>query len=453
MASASTSHLPLLGHRHGEPVALWRGRPVSRERFLAHVERLTGELPERRFAVNLCQDRYPFLVALSAAMIRGQTTLLPHARVPRLIAEVCDGYPGAYALTERAVEGLELVEHLVRIPEDVDLATRTGVPRVPADLLAAVLFTSGSSGRPRPSAKRWGDLVAGARLVARRFALARRPGGSIVATVPPRHMFGLEVSVALPLVCGITVHAATPLFPESVRRTLEAAPEPRRLFTTPTHLRACVEVDLRWPALDLVVSSSAPLAAGLAARSEAALAAPVHEIYGCTEAGAIATRRTVEGPRWRLCDGLALTVQDETALVSGLHLPEPVPLGDRVEIHRGGEFELDGRRSDLVKVAGNRALLSDLNLKLNEVDGVEDGVFVMPEGAGDGASQRPVALVVAPNLEKRDIVAALSTSLHPAFLPRSLYKVARLPRDDVGKLPREDLLALVASLSGPGDPG
>ena len=76
---------PLLNHGPGERVAFRHGHQVDRDVFLAQVRRLAGELPDAPFAINLCNDRYAFMTALSAAMIRSQTTLLPPERAHKLI--------------------------------------------------------------------------------------------------------------------------------------------------------------------------------------------------------------------------------------------------------------------------------------------------------------------------------------------------------------------------------
>jgi len=59
------------------------------------------------------------------------------------------------------------------------------------------------------------------------------------------------------------------------------------------------------------------------------------------------------------------------------------------------------------------------------------------------------ALVVAPDLEKKDILAALAERINPVFLPRPLYKVDSLPRNAMGKLPREALSQLFEQLRNP----
>jgi acyl-coenzyme A synthetase/AMP-(fatty) acid ligase len=149
---------------------------------------------------------------------------------------------------------------------------------------------------------------------------------------------------------------------------------------------------------------------------------------------------------WQFYDGITPSEQDGVVYVNSRHLPEPVPLNDFIEVQPDSRFKLLGRHADLVNIAGNRASLSDLNLKLNAIEGVRDGVFVMPDGQADDDVWRLTALVVAPDLEKREILAALSERINPVFLPRPLYKVDSLPRNAMGKLPREALSQLLVRL-------
>jgi acyl-coenzyme A synthetase/AMP-(fatty) acid ligase len=437
---------PLLAHGAGEPVAFWHDRFVNREAFLAHVYRLAGELPEAPFAINLCDDRYAFMTALAAAMTRGQTTLLPPARAHRLIEELAADYAGSYCLadTRTEVEGID--HHIVTLAEPDASNGGESVPQIPADMITAIVFTSGSTGRPNPNPKRWGDLVVGLGLARRRFDFQSSRHETILATIPPQHMYGLEVSIVLPMVAGLSVHAGHPFFPEDIRRTISSLSEPRTMFTTPTHLRACVESGLQWPRLSRIVSATAPLSAALAERAEEMFSCHVMEIYGCTEAGSMATRRTIEGDLWRFYDGVTSHEHDGVVYVSASHLPEPVPLNDFIEVQGDSRFKLLGRHADLVNIAGNRASLSDLNLKLNAIEGVRDGVFVMPDSQNDDDVWRVAALVVAPDLEKSDILAALAERVNPVFLPRPLYKVDNLPRNAMGKLPREALMQLLEQL-------
>ena len=67
--------------------------PVALGTFLAQVRAVAAALPSGRHAVNLCEDRYRFLVAFCAVALRGQTTLLPPdlTGAPALPRPLADG--------------------------------------------------------------------------------------------------------------------------------------------------------------------------------------------------------------------------------------------------------------------------------------------------------------------------------------------------------------------------
>ena len=118
-------------------------------------------------------------------------------------------------------------------------------------------------------------------------------------------------------------------------------------------------------------------------------------------------------------------------------------LADLVEIVDNGRFELRGRQGDLLEIAGKRASLGDLTRRLLAIPGVEDGVVFQLDEADEIGVKRIAALAVAPALSESDILSALRCSIDPVFLPRRLRRVAALPRNETGKLPRGALLRLL----------
>jgi hypothetical protein len=191
------------------------------------------------------------------------------------------------------------------------------------------------------------------------------------------------------------------------------------------------------------LSATAPLPAELAARAEAAFNAPVFEIYGCSEAGQVAARRTVNGPVWRCLQGFHLRQDDAGTWASGPD-EDDVLLADEIELVDRENFILQGRTADMVNVAGKRSSLGHLTRQLTTIDGVQDGVFLMPEDDATGAPVRLAAVVVAPGLDVATIMAALRDRIDAAFLPRPLHIVDALPRNALGKLPRAEILRLIA---------
>jgi acyl-coenzyme A synthetase/AMP-(fatty) acid ligase len=142
-----------------------------------------------------------------------------------------------------------------------------------------------------------------------------------------------------------------------------------------------------------------------------------------------------------------LSVEGETTWARGGHIEQPTRMWDVLESTGEGRFLLHGRVTDLVNIAGKRSSLAYLNHQLNSIPGVEDGAFFHAEAPGGAPAgvARVGACVVAPGLGAERLLAALRDRIDPAFLPRPLLFVARLPRNATGKLPQEALRSLASA--------
>jgi acyl-coenzyme A synthetase/AMP-(fatty) acid ligase len=416
------------------------GEAVTVGRFLAEAAALAAILPESGGpAVNALSDRYLALLGFAAAVLRGHATLLgaggrASAGFWRMAAE---GHPHAYALADAPLpEAPFPVIRLDALPAPA--AAPVALAPIPAERVVAIAYTSGSTGVPSAHAKPWGALVHGAEAAAERFGLTEAPEAGIVATVPPQHMYGFETTMMLPLRQPVAVHSGESFFPSDVLAALAALPGRRILVTTPLHLRALLAEGRRPPALEAVISATAPLSREMAEAVERDWGAPMLEIYGATEAGSMASRRTVADPAWLPYRGVE--VRSGSAVVPGIG---EVPLGDALEpAGEGGRFRLLGRLADLVKLGGKRASLAELNRTLAAVEGVVDGVFVAPEDIERNPAARLSAYVVAPGRSADAVLGALRGRIDPVFLPRRVVMVPALPRDPLGKLPRAALAGL-----------
>ena len=420
---------------------------TTRARFAAHVRALAARLPEAGHAVNLCEDRYRFLVAFCAVAVRGQVNLLPPSRTPAAIEEVRAQYPGSYCIGDGdacgCVAGLPADPHFVQLP--AELPALDGAPlQVDDAAVIAIGFTSGSTGRPTPNAKTMGSFrTSTAQNLAALSSLW--PVGAapqVVATVPPQHMYGVELSVMLPLLSAAAVHRGRPFFPDDIARALAEAAAPRLLVSTPVHLRALIESGVSLPPLAGIVTATAPLAQELAAKAEARFGCEVRETFGSTETCIFAFRRTARDQAWTPYPGVRLQPRPDGTLVSAAHLAQPVLLADLVELQPDGGFMLRGRQADLLEIAGKRASLADLTRRLLAVPGVLDGAMFQPD-AGAGGVRRIAAVFVSETLDEAAVREALRRGIDPVFLPRPLRRVTALPRNETGKLPRAALLALL----------
>jgi acyl-coenzyme A synthetase/AMP-(fatty) acid ligase len=441
-------HLALMTGEAARLFAYDATHSIALERFASEVRAVAGQLPDARYALNLCEDRYRFMVALCAAALRGQTTLLPPSRAPAVVEEVLAQHGDGYALGDALAAGDAGFPPALRswhLP--ATLPRQAGAaPMVRADLLVAIGYTSGSTGRPKPNPKTWASFCASTaqNLAALHGLLDAERVTPLVATVPPQHMYGMEMSVLLPLLGPVAVHGARPFFPADIARALHEAPAAPLLITTPVHLRALVESDARLPPLRGIVSATAPLARELALAAEQRFDCEVREVFGSTETCVIARRRTAREDAWTPLPGVQLTPQPDGTSVQAPHLAQAVVLADLVDVQADGSFELRGRNADLIEIAGKRASLGDLTRRLLAVAGVRDGVvFQLDPCPRTGVARIAALAVVAPGVGEAAVLAALREHVDAVFLPRPLRLVAALPRNETGKLPRAALAGLL----------
>lgn len=441
--------LPLLSPADpSRPVAYAHGRAVSVAQFNTHVQVIAQRLPAAGAMLNLCEDRYRFLVAYAAALSAGHAVLLPPSRADQVVTEIGNANAGSYRWQD---EDVDLWVRLQPDSEDVRLKPDLQDPQIPAGQTVMVGFTSGSTGQPKAYPKLWssmhGSTARNAAAIRQALAITDERKAetipAIVATVPPQHMYGMELSILLPLIGGMAVHAGRPLFPADIAQALGELPAPRVLVSTPLHLRTLVESAQPFPPTALIISATAPLDRQLAAAVEARLGGQLLELFGSTETCVFAWRRTATGDAWRIYEGVELQPCADGTLVSAPWFVEPVLLQDLVELRGDGQFIVRGRSNDMIEVAGKRASLADLTQRLLAVEGVRDAVLFQPRPDSVATIRRLAALVVAPGCTARQIRERLAAGVDAAFLPRPLRIVESLPRNELGKLPREQLLAML----------
>lgn len=429
---------PVIADYHPDRVFAWHaGQPVTCGRALAGMHAIKEQLAAGRAYLNMCEDRYIFTLAFAAVCLAGGANLLPASHASGALQAARRQHADAGELRDA-----QILAWLQPITGGDPLQQ---APAIAAAHCAAVVFTSGTTGAPTAHRKNWGALHCGTLLLRQRF-FPRSPALNIVATVPPQHMYGLETSVLPALQAGFAAHSARPAMPWEIADALAEVPAPRVLVTTPVHLRACVRAATAMPEIFRCISATAPLAAALAQAAEDLWQTQVHEIYGCTEAGSLASRRTCESGIWTLYDGMHLR-QGNPPMLSGPQLPQVVPLNDDLQILQASRFRLLGRSQDMLKVAGKRIAMSELTQRLLEIEGVNDAVAFLPDDMR--SVERPAALVVAPDLLPRDIAARLAAVIDPVFIPRPLLRVPALPRNAVGKLPHAALQTLFTQTRKP----
>lgn len=410
--------------------------PLTTLGLLRRAHRIAARLPDAAVIANGCHDRGLFTALFLACVIRNRPCLLVGDRPAEQRTALLADAPEAALLWDQDLD-----------PINDTAADEDANPMIAADQPASIVFTSGSTGRPVAHLKNWGALARRSIAAGQQFGLSEANPATVVATVPPQHMYGFETSVLQPLHAPCASWCGDAFYPADIRTALAAVPGPRLLVTTPLQIRVLLGAGTALPELAAVISATAPLDESLAEAAEAHWGAEAWEIFGATEIGSVASRRTLAGPDWTLYPGIRFqpgdTPDSQQAVAA---FAPPVTLADRVAMRDERHFRLLGRRTDLIKLGGRRASLAGLNRILNGLDGVQDGVFLPPSDPDRDPGARMTAFVVAPDRTPEQILAALRDRIDPVFLPRRVIALPALPRDAVGKMPLPALTELASRI-------
>ena len=432
-----TSHPDILEH----PIIIGNNTHISYVQLLSEAAHSGASLPKKACAVNLCGDRSLFMRAFLAVVFRNQVNLLPANKSQQAVTDLLAIHQSAYCIVDSGSD--EYDAECIEIEPPRVPVNHVDFEAIAAQQLVATLMTSGSTGQPKLVSHSWGVFRQAAALAVAQLGIAEAEL-TVVSTVPPQHMYGLETSLFWPLASRLSVYRGQPFFPEDIRQAIHNSERPCLLVSTPAHLNACVRAGLDWSNIDRVLSATAPMSLGLAEQIESVFKAPLFEVFGSTETLSFASRRAMKNQRWSPYPEVSVSFSQGRYQVQGGHIRQPCLLDDHLTIESDGHFLLTGRSTDLVKVAGKRASLTELNQHLNAIQGVEEGLFYVPE---DNHESRRLGALVVTTLSKPQVLSELRQHIDAVFLPRPLYIVPDLPRNAVGKIIKNELSQHIRQLA------
>lgn len=412
--------------------------------FAADVATLRPRIAQASHICNALPDRYDFKVGLAAAMLNGQITVLPNAAAVEAVG-------GSLEDTDRPLILGGTPQHDIlgsRIADiessGTSLNPNETLRRLEASTTPIHVFTSGTTKRRQRHLKNWKTLSGGAEITSALLDQMGMNQGNcaLLGTTPHQHMYGLEATIFAALSFGYQTHCGKLFFPadfeDIVTSAKEYGIENLILITSPAHLRFLEAAILEAPLITGIISATAPLSEAQAQRLEARGDLPVMEIYGSSETGSLAVRRTIEGPFWQPLAGFTLKDTDAGAIACAPQLFEPTPLGDSVELEPNGRFRLLGRVGDMVSINGKRSSLGALNAVLIETPGLLDGIVLHQPRDGEDLLAIVAVRNPATGQSETEIKTAIRQQFHrhldPVFSTRRIVFMDTLPRSGTGKI-------------------
>jgi acyl-CoA synthetase (AMP-forming)/AMP-acid ligase II/3-hydroxymyristoyl/3-hydroxydecanoyl-(acyl carrier protein) dehydratase len=415
--------------------------------FLTRTTTLAWWLREqthRRYALCI-DDPFDFACTLFALFACGKEPVIPASSAPGYLSDLAGAYDAL--LTDEDVRALAAAE-----------TTRPAMPSMPIDLHAPLtLYTSGSSGTPKPIHKTLAQFDAEVRTLEREWG-ALVGDATMLASVPHRHIYGLLFRVLWPLAAGRAFDRALCAEPQQMQSRI-ARCGATAMVSSPAQL-------VRWaalagfteltPAPRVFFSSGGPLLADAAHHYASVFGTAPVEIYGSTETGGIAWRRQNETSAWQPLESVDVRRADDGALeVRSPHLGHDdwYRTDDAIAFDDDGRFRLQGRLDRVIKLDGKRVSLPEMEARLGLHPYVAQACVVPLAGVSRERVGAVIALSDEGSAAWRDegrVALAKTLRRHLAayfdvvLLPRRWRFRIALPFDARGKLP----VAAVAAAFG-----
>lgn len=456
---------------------------AARSAQIANALVAAGCQPGDRVAAQV--DKHWHVLALYLACLRAGLVYLPlntgYQRAelayffgdaePRVI--VCnESNLGVIAALEHRATVLTLTELSARA--DAESASFATIERAPDDL-AAILYTSGTTGRSKGAMITHRNLATNGMALVESWNFTR--ADVLLHALPIYHVHGLFVATHCALLSGsrmlwLPKFDAKEVIPLLSHATVMMGVPTfyTRLLAEPAFTRE------RCATIRLFVSGSAPLLAETFDAFEARTGQAILERYGMTESGMI-TSNPLAGARVGGTVGMPLpgievrvTGDDGAALEAGAigsvevrgpnifkgywRMPEKTreeftadgffrtgDMGQWVPHGPGrGYLQLVGRAKDLIITGGLNVYPKEIEERIDAMDGVVESAVV---GIPDPDFGEAVAAVIVARpghtLSEASVIGALKGEIASFKVPKRVFFVTELPRNAMGKVQKKEL--------------
>jgi long-chain acyl-CoA synthetase len=347
--------------------------------------------------------------------------------------------------------------------------------------VSTILYTSGTTGRPKGALLTHGNFIANARAASEVIRITRKD--RFVVFLPLFHSFTYTVCVILPLLTGARITILPSVRPFS--RVVKSLIFDRiTLFVAiPTVYKILAEKDMPWIVkvllkLRLCVSGAAPLPIKVIHEFEKAFKVPLLEGYGLTEAAPVVSFNRLElekrkpGTVGLPLPGIEVNVVDE----NGQELPRGVPgelivkgpnvmqgylnkpedtaktikngwlyTGDVAAIEETGHIKIIDRKKDMIIVDGLNVYPYEVEEVMYRHDAVKDCAMIGVAHEHEEGKELPIMYVVqkdGQNVPAKAFREYLSAHVAHYKIPRRFIMVQELPRTATGKILKREIKKL-----------
>lgn len=468
--SYDTNHLvhALCAHTAPDSVFIGGDKPMTYASFFEGAEQMAAALkiaPGDRVAMQVGKSVEALQLYLATVMAGGIFLPLNPAYTDAELRYFLEDATPVVFVQEPEKHRNWMVRTATTLSELAEKASAgfTPVSRSGEDL-AAILYTSGTTGRSKGAMLSHKALASNARVLKDYWQFTQ--DDVLIHALPVFHTHGLFVATNVALMAGASLEFL-PKF--DAKQILEAMPRATTLMGVPTfYTRLLKESGLESASknMRLFISGSAPLLEQTHKAWEARTGHVILERYGMTETN-MNTSNPYNGKRKAGTVGLPLPgvdlridapqgeiggieVRGENVFSGYWNMPEKTAeelrpdgwfiTGDLGQLDEEGYVTIVGRNKDLIISGGFNIYPKEVEEVIDRLDGVtESAVVGVPD---DDLGEKVVAVIVASkSLNAKEILEDISQHLARYKCPREVIFVEELPRNTMGKVQKNELRA------------
>ncbi len=332
--------------------------------------------------------------------------------------------------------------------------------------LAVIVYTSGTTGRPKGAMLSHGNLLHNVESC--RLVLKYVEDDRMAVLLPMFHSFMLTVGIFLPMLIGATVILIRSLHPprnvllEISNRKATVLPAIPQFFRSMAHAPINVPLSLR-----MAISGAAPLPVQVLKEFGEKFPFPLIEGYGLSEASPVVTKNPLNGVRKAGSIGLPVpnvevSIQDDAGEFLGTgetgevcvrggnvmlgywNLPEETAkairngwllTGDIGYRDADGYYYITDRKKDMLLVNGINVYPREVEEVLYQFPGVKEVSVIGVPDARKG--EQPLAFIAAAEgnvLEEQALLRFARDKMADYKVPRRVIFLEALPRNATGKI-------------------
>lgn len=345
-------------------------------------------------------------------------------------------------------------------------------PELLPDDVAVILYTSGTTGKPKGAMLTHKNLYSNAKDIGDYLHINN--SDRVVTTLPMFHVFCLTVVLNAPLMAGGTILIVPRFSPGEIFRLVHKY-EATIFAGVPTMYNFLYQYnegtaeDLK--SLRLCISGGASLPVALLKNFEKKFNVAVSEGYGLSEASPVTCFNPLDRPRKPGSIGTSipnvenkimnelgeevkvgevgeLVVRGPNVMKGYYKLPEETAMtikngwlhtGDLAKMDEEGYFYIVDRKKDMIIVGGYNVYPREVEEVLyNHPDIVEAAVFGVPD-MNQGEAVKGYVVSKSKELTEEDLIKYCSEHLAKYKIPSSIQFIDELPKNTTGKILRRAL--------------